>query len=649
MNKLIKIAIWTIGSLFAIVIAAIIIIPLVIDPNDYKGLITEQVKQATGRELTLEGDLDLSVFPWLGIKTGAVKLSQPKGFGDQPMFEIGEVQLQVKLLPLLGKNLEIDTIVIKDINANLIVNKSGVSNWQDLTAGSTSAATATESSNSSVPVLEIDGIKIAGGTLTLEDKQLGTKHILSDLVIKSGKVLGGQAPFHFGFNLSDGADQDSIHVSLDSNMGINLAEQTLVLDKLHLKVGPMELEGHVEGSTILDKPSFNGELNADDFNLRELLAKLGVEVDTSDDKAMTQVGFSSQFTATDNSIAFKDLSARLDDSELKGEVSVDGFSKSSYKFDLNVNEINVDRYLAAATGSLETASTASGKPGILFVLPLEVFKGLKADGNILIGKIKASGLIMTDIVIAVNSNKGKVSINPIDARLYGGTLSGNMVYSQSGSNARLVLKESMTNVDLGQLFVDAGVTDSLEGRGKLTLNANVSEQSGKRNQHATVRIDVRDGAVKGLDIGKIIRQARSIRDKVSGKQSNGESSQSERTEFSELFGTFKLDNHLVQNTDLTLKAPLFRVGGHGTADLARQILDYKLTVKVVGTSKGQDGASQDKLAGVTIPVKLYGPLSAPNYSIDLAALLKDNLRAETKEKVKQKLKDKLDEKLHGLF
>lgn len=649
MNKLLKVAMWAVGGLLAIIIAAIIIVPLVVDPNDYKGLITEQVKQATGRDLTLEGDLDLSVFPWLGIKTGAVKLSQPKGFGDKPMLEIGQAQLKAKLLPLLSKNLEIDTIVIKDITARLMVNKSGVSNWQDLTSSSSSTSEPTEESpDSSVPAIEIEGIKIAGGNLTLEDKQLGTKHILSDLAVKSGKVFGSQAPFHAEFNLTDGGASRSVSVSLDSKMGIDLKKQTLALDDLRLEIGPMELKGSVEGVAILDKPSFKGNLNADNFNLRELLSRLGVEVDTADDKAMTQVGFTSQFTATDDSIALSDLSARLDDSEVNGQISIASFAKSSYRFDLNLNEIDVDRYLASVTDSSEAQAT-TGEPGMLFALPLDAFKGLNANGKFSIGKIKASGLAMTDIEIAVKSSNGKVSINPINAKLYGGALKGNMVYAQSGNNARLTIKENMTNIDLGQLLADANVIDSLEGRGDLSLNANVSEQSGKQNQQATASINVRDGALKGIDLGKIIRQARNIRDKISGKQSDGKSATTERTEFSELFGTFKLNNNLVQNTDLTLKAPLFRVGGRGSADLAKETLDYKLAVKVVGTSEGQGGASQDKLVGVTIPVKLYGALSAPGYSIDIAALLRTNVKEKTKQKAKEKLKEKLGGKLRGLF
>ncbi|MCW8905247.1 AsmA family protein, partial [Sedimenticola sp.] len=84
MGKLFKVLGGLLLVLLLLVVAAVIILPMVIDPNDYKGEIVTQVKEQTGRDLKITGDLKLSVFPWLGIDIGGLELSNAKGFGEQP-------------------------------------------------------------------------------------------------------------------------------------------------------------------------------------------------------------------------------------------------------------------------------------------------------------------------------------------------------------------------------------------------------------------------------------------------------------------------------------------------------------------------------------------------------------------------------------
>ena len=74
-----------------LIVAAAIIIPLVVDPNDYKDEIVSKVKETTGRDLKIQGDIGLSVFPWLGLELGALELSNAKGFGDAPFADVGTV------------------------------------------------------------------------------------------------------------------------------------------------------------------------------------------------------------------------------------------------------------------------------------------------------------------------------------------------------------------------------------------------------------------------------------------------------------------------------------------------------------------------------------------------------------------------------
>ena len=106
---------WLGGFLLTIaflILIAIIVVPRVVDPNDYRDDITQLVKDKTGRKLSLSGDLSVSVFPWLGVATKGLSLSQPDSIGGD-MLMVDNAQLRVKFLPLLSKRLEVDTIVLE--------------------------------------------------------------------------------------------------------------------------------------------------------------------------------------------------------------------------------------------------------------------------------------------------------------------------------------------------------------------------------------------------------------------------------------------------------------------------------------------------------------------------------------------------------
>ena len=135
MGKLLKFLFGLVLAVVLLVAAAAVIIPLVVDPNDFKEEIVEQVKQATGRDLSIEGDIELSVFPWLGVELGSLALSQPEGFGDEPFAAVEHAQVRAKLMPLLEKRLEVDTVQLKGLRLSLIRNQQGMGNWEDLARG----------------------------------------------------------------------------------------------------------------------------------------------------------------------------------------------------------------------------------------------------------------------------------------------------------------------------------------------------------------------------------------------------------------------------------------------------------------------------------------------------------------------------------
>jgi AsmA protein len=143
----------------------------------------------------------------------------------------------------------------------------------------------------------------------------------------------------------------------------------------------------------------------------------------------------------------------------------------------------------------------------------------------------------------------------------------------------------------------------------------------------------------------------------------GTGSAEEKTDFSELTGTFKIVNGVAHNEDLAAKSPLLRLGGNGDINLGEDRLNYTAKATVVPTLQGQGGPELQAMKGLTLPVKLSGPFTAIGWKIDFAGMVgdlakqkidekKQEVKAEMQKKVeeqKTKLQDQVKDKLKGLF
>src|SRR5210317_792855 len=101
MSRALKILGILVVTVVAVAILAAIVFVLVFEPNDYKDKISEGVKDTTGRELVIEGDLKLSLFPWLAIELGRTQLGNAQGFDDTPFASFDSARLSVRVMPLL--------------------------------------------------------------------------------------------------------------------------------------------------------------------------------------------------------------------------------------------------------------------------------------------------------------------------------------------------------------------------------------------------------------------------------------------------------------------------------------------------------------------------------------------------------------------
>lgn len=118
----------------AVLIVGLLVAPFFIDINDYKTRIEQQVEDATGRALKI-GEIQASLFPWVGLRLDDVHLANRPGFSERDFLSVRRLHVKLALLPLLHREVEIKQFSIDAPKLYLERNAQGQGNWEDL-AGS---------------------------------------------------------------------------------------------------------------------------------------------------------------------------------------------------------------------------------------------------------------------------------------------------------------------------------------------------------------------------------------------------------------------------------------------------------------------------------------------------------------------------------
>ena len=742
---------WLIGiavSLLVLVAAAAVIVPMVVDPNDYKPQIEQAAKDQTGRDLRITGDIGISVFPWLALDLGATELGNAQGFGDQPMAELAETRVSIKLMPLLSKKIEIGDVLVSGLRLRLATNAQGVNNWDDLTQTETTepapqdSAPAETAENTEpgfeINELKIDGLRVTDAQVSYLDQQTGQQVALNKLELGTGSLALGK-PVKLSmqaegtvsepeirakadlkatiaadmsskqYTLSDmvlqldaggegiGADivalikanvnadmnaeiisaeglsftldaktdavpKGEVGVSLTGEAQANLKDQTAKISELLLKVANIEVKGQASATQIMDNPNLTGRLDLKEFNLRETLDSLGIEVpETADPEVLKNVGGKILLVANKNSAKVSELQFRLDESTLNGSASVKNFSAPEMAFDLAIDKLDADRYLAPTSETADDKSsakesTASTEDTNNTPVDLSFLETLNASGKAKLGWLKVSNVEMTDATVGLQATSGKATI-PMAVSLYEGKLDGKFVLTAQNGKQNVVVQQKLTGLEVEPLTVALMGEPKVAGKGDVSIDVQTSGNTVgalRQQLNGNLNFALENGAVHGFNLAQMIRKAKAqLSGDVAALQAAAETQQ---TDFSKLTGSATIVNGVLSSDDLSGSSPALRLGGEGKVDLYKETLNYIAQVSIVETSKGQGGDDLNELNGLTIPVQVRNTWADPKVKIPLDDVIKERAKQKFNEKkdaeverAREKVKEKFNEKLHGLF
>ena len=338
-----------------------------------------------------------------------------------------------------------------------------------------------------------------------------------------------------------------------------------------------------------------------------------------------------------------ELALKLDESNVQAKVAVANWAQPAVNFDVVADRLNVDRYFPPGKPGAAPAGGASGPAGghaggaaAEKPIDLAALKTLNATGNVKVGALQVQNIKADNVAAGIKAAGGRLDVSPMSANLYQGTLAGAATVNANSNG--FALKQTLTGVSVGPLLRDVANKDVLEGRGNVALDVTTAGNTVtalKKALGGTANVALRDGAIKGIDLAGTIRKAKAMLGSKSALEQ--EAKGSEKTDFSELSGSFVIKNGVARNDDLKGASPLLRLAGAGEIDIGEGRMDYLVKASVVATSTGQGGKDLAQVAGITVPVKITGPFDALRYSVDVTALAADAAKEALSKELERRL------------
>ena len=668
--KLLKIAAVVITVLLLTGAAVVVYVVLTFDSAWIKQEAAQAVLAKTGRTLAVDGELKLKFWPSLGVNIGKARLTEHNS--QQQFAALNSAQLSVRVLPLLSKQIIVDSVALDGAVITLVRDRNGHLNIDDLLGGKK------DDTASSAPEFDVAGIHITNAQLTWRDERAGKTWKISDLDCSTGHAVGtkeGISVDGLKVDTTGKLDTDNVSLALEipafSRKGENIHAAKvviraalngaarnatasldihdidgtlqalkvggLVLD-IEAKVGDKSLRGNIKTPLALDieqrivtLPDITGSFDVELPGLPTRLLKLPIKGRIKSEYGKPAVS--------------GNLSTAFDESHIDARFNIIGASPPVIGVELNIDKLNVDRYLPPVSAA-PAKTVKSGDDHI----DLSALKSINASGSLHVGELQVNNIKARDVRMTFKAAHGNVSIAPHSADLYGGHVNGAVSISVAGNH--FALNESLRGIDVQPLLQDAAGKDIVEGRGDVMLDIATQGDTVaalKKTLSGSARAVLRDGAIKGINIAQSLRTAKA---KLSGGSAQQEASATDKTDFSELSASFKIVNGVAHNDDLVAKSPFLRLGGAGDIDIGNSRIDYLLKASVVSTAAGQGGKEADSLKGLTLPVHVTGPLEKPSFKLELASMVSDSTKArieDKKQEIKQQAQDKVKDKLKGLF
>ena len=659
---------WGLGIVAAVVVlllAAIILLPHLVDVNRYVPLLSSQIQTLTGRAAKF-GPMSLRVLPAPALHVAPVSLAEGARYPGRDFVRIEAIDVRLRLLPLLRGRVEFGTIVVDRPSVTVIRDRQGHWNFDDLlerteTLRKQGGAT-TAPPGSSAPAVGVGEAVLKGGKLLVYD----------DAVVpgrRSELTIGPIDARLSGFGIEKETDADlslglgksrlAVTARLKGEGDAQVLEAKIDRSRLEtadlvplvpwlgvarpagLQVGGgADVEG--KATVPVARPEalqFDGTITLDNLHYKDAGMSRPVE----------KVG--GKLKVSGKRTTWEGFTATVGKSDLSGGLTVEdylhpriGFALTSKRLDLNELIALYAPAPSAGRGGASPAPGASAAAG-----EGDLLSQVSAAGTLKAEALRFQTFDLSGVSGKVTLRDGVASLTDLDAKIADGTIRGAASLDLLRPKPGYRLETALQKVDVNALATayDPALKDLLRGRlgGALSLDASGADLDAiLGSARGTARIEIADGAVTSISI---LKQLAALLEMAGGKGIG-----KDETPFDLLQGNFAIADRRASTSDLTLDSKDLDLAGQGNVGLDAT-LDLGVTAKFSDEATAGMVEKTPKLKAIvdpdghaTVHLVAKGPLAAPKVTLDTRAQFRQ-VQEEKKEQIKEKVRDRLLDILGG--
>ena len=593
--------------LILILLTAIGIVSLIVfvDPNNYRGFISDTVKDKTGYELTIDGNLRWHIWPQISILTDSVKLSDIDA--KKPILTADNMRLDVELFPLFSKKLEVKNVFIKSAIINITDESKGQvykhKAEQQPTTDDTQTTQTKQQKESSKWAFTLNKLEVSDSTVVLQNKDdfINFRNINLAIIQKSDKKIA--------IDVKGNIDRNQQNFSYVADADVDLA---LFPEK-----------------AIIDLKKFDYTYKGVAIPTKELKGNLkGV---------INYLHNSKQLTS-------KDLSFSVNENYFSGAFNAN-FDKKPY-IDLTVtsNELNLTPFLEKDKKTNENITIQQTPPVVSNVTKvdneLNFLNSFNAKAKLDIKKLNVNKMILNNINVALANNDGVTTFQNIGFDFAKGHIAATGMANGKQKYTQIKLVPKITNIDLNTFFNQIETPNDLEGVFNASGDIEVNTLSGNKlleNLKGNLSINVTNAKLNKININSIIQNAATKYTKDVSATDNMKN----YTEFSKISTDAYLNRGNLELTTLNALSPTLEiVDGSGKVGMSQKDLDINMNIKILGGWNGKSNTIA-KLQKLVIPLRIYGQFSKLHYQLDIGQVIKDLFNDKLQESL-DKFRNKLE-------
>jgi AsmA protein len=599
------------------------------DANKYKEEIADLAEAVTGRPISIAGDMDISLYPWIGIKINDVTIENTSGFSNKTFATVGQFDVKVKIMPLLQKRLDIDKLVLHRLVLDLEMNGAGENNWSDFAGVSENDNAGSEFG---LEGFTIGGIDLADASITWVDVNTGKHLKLSNLSLSTQAITKGQplpvelkafvesnqpewqaavnAKTRLEFKedsavfdardlkltvkaLLPDTEMENVTLAMVADSKINLQTSSARLINARLGVFGLVMGGTFDVENIFSVPVIQGPVKVKTFEAGKLAQHLNFEIpQMANAQSLKNISLTALFKTDFDTVYMDDISAKVDQSKVSGFVHMTGLSEPVIRYELKADRIALDDYRFVSN-----EPDRDGMP-----LPLDFIRAADIEGVLDVEALTVGDTELQKVHIASNIENDILNANPVTMLVSEGELKAAMRLDARETpavsfvaEARQLQANSSINPLLAYILGDQAPT--MTGLVDADANLNATGQSVielEKSAHGTIKVNMDKASVKGVDFDyasyAVVADYAERNDFRVSRTFHEEYVPDKETEFDSLHATFRVVKGKLVNSDLLLESDTVNVTGTGSLDFINGKLDYRpvIDMKVASTVNVRD-------------------------------------------------------------